>query len=241
MAKKKVMLFIVEGPTDETSLSTVLNHIFSSSTVKFQVVHGDILTRDFTSSDKIVEAVWNQVKAFMGSIYKKSDICCMVHLTDMDGVFIPDDAVIEDSAMKNSEPPHYTETQIRTPNRAGILDRNKRKQNNINRLSICPKIAGIPYSMYYFSLNLDHVLHGKTNISAWEKIQCAEEFDLKYGEDPDGFTLFMRESSFSVCDDYRGSWAFIKTGLHSLERHSNFGIELPPIKDAETWTGDLAT
>jgi len=45
MAKKKVMLFIVEGPTDETSLSTVLNRIFSSSTVKFQVVHGDILTR----------------------------------------------------------------------------------------------------------------------------------------------------------------------------------------------------
>ena len=39
MAKKKVMLFIVEGPTDETSLSTVLNRIFSSSTVKFQVVH----------------------------------------------------------------------------------------------------------------------------------------------------------------------------------------------------------
>ena len=60
MAKKKVMLFIVEGPTDETSLSTVLNRIFSSATVKFQVIHGDILTRDFTSSDKIVAAVWEQ-------------------------------------------------------------------------------------------------------------------------------------------------------------------------------------
>ena len=71
MAKKKVMLFIVEGPTDETSLSTVLNRIFSSSTVKFQVVHGDVLTRDFTSSDKIVVAVWEQVKEFMGSIYRR--------------------------------------------------------------------------------------------------------------------------------------------------------------------------
>ena len=57
---KKVMLFIVEGPTDETSLSTVLNRIFSSATVNFQVIHGDILTRDFTSSDKIVVAVWAQ-------------------------------------------------------------------------------------------------------------------------------------------------------------------------------------
>ena len=74
MAKKKVMLFIVEGPTDETSLSTVLNRIFSSATVKFQVVHGDILTRDFTSSDKIVAAVWEQVKEFMGSIYRIAEL-----------------------------------------------------------------------------------------------------------------------------------------------------------------------
>ena len=80
------MLFIVEGPTDETSLSTVLNRIFSSSTVKFQVVHGDVLTRDFTSSDKIVAAVWNQVKAFMGEIYKKSDICRIVHLTNFEKI-----------------------------------------------------------------------------------------------------------------------------------------------------------
>lgn len=87
MAKKKVMLFIVEGSTDETSLSTVLSRIFSSSTVKFQVVHGDVLTHDFTSSNKIVTAVWEQVKDFMGSVYKKSDICRIVHLTDTDGVF----------------------------------------------------------------------------------------------------------------------------------------------------------
>lgn len=230
MAKKKVMLFIVEGPTDETSLSTVLNRIFNSSTVKFQVVHGDVLTRDFTESDKIIAAVWEQVKAFMGDIYKKSDICRIVHLTDMDGVYIPDDAVVHDESMEPKALPFYTDTQIQTPNVDGILDRNQRKRDNIDRLSACPKVAGIPYSMYYFSLNLEHILHGRTNLSDWEKIRCAEEFDLKYGDDPDGFTLFMKESSFSVCDDYRSSWAFIKTELHSLERYSNFGIELPPVK-----------
>lgn len=229
MAKKKVMLFIVEGPTDETSLSTVLNRIFSSSTVKFQVVHGDILTRDFISPDKIMTAVWTQVRGFMGTIYKKSDICRIVHLTDMDGVYIPDDAVLEEHTMKSSASPYYTETQIQTPNRASIVDRNQRKRKNIDRLSSCSKIAEIPYSMYYFSLNLDHVLHGKANISEREKIQCAEEFDLKYGEDPNSFTLFMKESSFSVCNNYHDSWSFIKTGLHSLKRYSNFGLALPDI------------
>ena len=59
---------------------------------------------------------------------------------------------------------------------------------------------------------------------------------MKYGDDPDGFTLFMKESSFSVCDDYRSSWAFIKTELHSLERYSNFGIELPSVEPAESET-----
>lgn len=229
MAKKKVMLFIVEGSTDEISLSTVLSRIFNSSTIKFQVVHGDILTRDFTAPDKIVAAVWEQVKAFMGNIYNKSDICRIVHLTDTDGVFIPDAAVVYDASMGSKSPPFYMDTQIQTPNVESIRDRNQRKRNNINRLSACPKISGIPYSMYYFSLNLDHVLHGKTNLSNWEKIQYAEEFDLKYGDDPEGFTFFMKESVFSVCDDYRSSWAFIKTECHSLERYSNFGIELPPI------------
>ena len=56
MARKKIMLFIVEGPTDETSLSTVLSRIFSSDTVHFQVVYGDVLTRDFVAPDKIVAA-----------------------------------------------------------------------------------------------------------------------------------------------------------------------------------------
>ena len=176
MAKKKVMLFIVEGPTDETSLSTVLNRIFSSATVKFQVIHGDILTRDFTSSDKIVAAVWEQEKEFMGSIYRKSDICRIVHLTDMDGVFIPDDAVVENDTVEIDTPPYYTETQIQTPNRAGILDRNQRKRNNIDRLSACPKVAGIPYSMYYFSLNLEHKLAvaGGINLQTLPRIIAAK-------------------------------------------------------------------
>lgn len=227
MAKKKIMLFIVEGLTDETSLSTVLSRIFSSSTVRFQVVHGDILTKDFTSSNQIVSAVWEQVRVFMSNIYKKNDICRIVHLTDMDGVYVSDDAVIENNTIKKNDHPYYTETQIQTFNRISVIDRNRRKRKNIDRLSICPQIAGIPYSMYYFSLNLDHVLHERTNISQWEKIRYAEAFDLKYGEDPNGFIHFMRESSFSICDDYCSSWAFIKTGLHSLERYSNFGIELP--------------
>lgn len=227
MAKKKIMLFIVEGPTDETSLSTVLSRIFSSDTVRFQVVHGDVLTKDFVESDKIIAAVNEQIKLFRGSVYKPGDFCKVVHLADTDGVFIPDGAVIKEEAAEGRQYPFYTDTQILTPEPANIINRNVRKSKNIAKLSSTGRIGGIPYSFYYFSCNLDHVLHGRNNLSEAEKIVCSRDFDLKYADDPNAFIRFMKDESFAVQGAYQETWTFIKQGVHSLERHSNFGIELP--------------
>lgn len=227
MAKKKIMLFIVEGGTEETSLYTVLSRIFSSDTVKFHIVHGDILTKDFPTSNKIVAAVNEQIKAFRGTIYRTTDFCKIVHLTDMDGVFISDDDVIESNDMLEDEPPKYTLEHIYSSNPEGIKRRNQYKRANINRLSTLGKISGIPYSLYYFSSNLDHVLHDKINLSDMEKIALAEEFDMQYADSPNEFIHFMKQSSFSVKGTYHDTWAFIKAERHSLERYSNFGTFLP--------------
>lgn len=226
MAKKKIMLFIVEGPTDETSLSTVLSRIFSSDTVRFQVVHGDVLTKDFVESDKIIAAVNEQIKLFRGSVYRPGDFCKVVHLADTDGAFIPEEAIKEEAA-EGRQYPFYTDTQILTPEPANIVDRNARKSSNIAKLSSIGRIGGIPYSFYYFSCNLDHVLHGRNNLSEAEKIVCSRDFDLKYADDPNAFIRFMKDESFAVQGTYQETWTFIKQGVHSLERHSNFGIELP--------------
>lgn len=226
MAKKKIMLFIVEGPTDETSLSTVLSRIFSSDTVKFQVVHGDVLTRDFVAPDRIIAAVNEQIKLFCGNIYKPSDFCKVVHLADTDGAFIPEDAVVAE-AVEGRQYPFYTDTQILTPEPANIIDRNARKGRNIAKLASTGRVGGIPYSFYYFSCNLDHVLHGRNNLSEAEKIACSRDFDLQYADDPNAFIRFMRDESFAVQGTYQETWAFIKQGTRSLERHSNFRIELP--------------
>ena len=220
------MLFIVEGPTDETSLSTVLSRIFSSDTVKFQVVHGDVLTRDFVAPDRIIAAVNEQIKLFRGNIYKPSDFCKVVHLADTDGAFIPEDAVVAE-AVEGRQYPFYTDTQILTPEPANIIDRNARKGRNIAKLASTGRVGGIPYSFYYFSCNLDHVLHGRNNLSEAEKIACSRDFDLQYADDPNAFIRFMRDESFAVQGTYQETWAFIKQGTRSLERHSNFRIELP--------------
>lgn len=102
-----------------------------------------------------------------------------------------------------------------------------RKSRNIDKLSRTGEISKIPYSFYYFSCNLDHVLHGRNNLSEKEKIECSRTFDLQYADDPNAFIHFMKDEPFAVQGTYQETWAFIKQGVRSLERHSNFGIELP--------------
>lgn len=46
MAKvKKVILFIVEGSTDETAFGLLFERVFKEHAVKFDIVGGDITTR----------------------------------------------------------------------------------------------------------------------------------------------------------------------------------------------------
>lgn len=87
---------------------------------------------------------------------------------------------------------------IRTAKMAQLIERNKRKSVNINRICFMSKVWGaVPYNAYYMSSNLDHVLYNKLNST---------------------------DSDFSVCDNFKQSWEYIKEEKHSLERHTNLGI-----------------
>ena len=50
---KKIVLFIVEGITDEMSLSLILSKLIDDSSVQFHVINQDI-TADFNSTVKIL-------------------------------------------------------------------------------------------------------------------------------------------------------------------------------------------
>ena len=96
---------------------------------------------------------------------------------------------------------------------------------NVERLASLNKVwVSIPYSVYYMSCNLDHVLYGKLNSSDEDKERDAIAFARKYKDDVPGFIDFMTKSEFSVCDGYKESWKYIQEERHSLERHSNLGI-----------------
>lgn len=62
MSEKKVVVFIVEGPSDEAALGTIMKEYFSSNEVQFIVVHGDITLKDYISDDNILKKINEQME-----------------------------------------------------------------------------------------------------------------------------------------------------------------------------------
>ena len=222
MAKRKIVFVIVEGPSDDEALGVLFSKIYDKDSVYVHIMHGDITTQSGVTPTNIVSKVGNCVRQYASqNHYKASDFKEVIHIVDTDGVYAPDSVVIEDpKAVK----PVYSVTEIHTANPTGIINRNKTKRENINRLNSTGKVWSLPYSIYYMSCNFDHALYGILNSSDEEKEENAYAFARKYRGDIPGFLKFILDSDFAVASDYKESWQYIAEGLHSLERHSNLGL-----------------
>ena len=221
MPRKKIVFVIVEGPSDEEALGVLLNRIYDSKAVYVQVMHCDITTELDINAGNVVAKIGDVVKQYAGRAFKPGDFSRIIHITDTDGAFIPDDAVVEDATAVK---PLYSVTEIRTQRKSGIENRNQRKRECLNRLSSASRIWGVSYQIYYMSCNLDHALYGKLNSTDDEKEADSFAFAKKYRDDIPGFMKYISESDFSVARSYLQSCQYIREGLHSLERHTNFGL-----------------
>ncbi len=221
MPRKKIIFVIVEGPSDEEALGVLLNRIYDSKAVYVHVMHCDITTELDVNPSNVVAKIGSLVKEYAGRTFKPGDFSQIIHITDTDGAFIPDDAIVEDATAAK---PLYSVTEIRTQRKNGIESRNRRKRENLNRLSSTSKVWNISYRIYYMSCNLDHALYGKLNSTDDEKESNAFAFAKRYRDDIPSFINYISESEFSVVDSYSQSWQYIREGLHSLERHTNFGL-----------------
>lgn len=221
MKRKKVVLIIVEGPSDEEALGAILSRYFDENEVRVYVRRGDITTEKGNKCSNIISKVNECVKQCMRQYpFKRSDFKRIIHVVDMDGAFFTDNVIVED---KDAYKPIYTEEVIRTNHPEGIVKRNAQKRENINRLIPTSIIGNIPYQIYYMSSNLDHVLYNKLNSTNDEKESDAHNFAIKYKDDLNGFKAFLQDSDFSVNQNFIDSWDYIKQEKHSLERHTNFG------------------
>ena len=221
MPRRKIVFVIVEGPSDDGALGVLLSRIYAGEKVHVEIMHCDITTELDINAGNVVAKIGDVVKNYAGRTFKPRDFSRIIHITDMDGAFIPDDAIVEDAAAVD---PFYSVTEIRTQRKSGIENRNRRKRECLNRLSSASQIWGVPYQIYYMSCNLDHALYGKLNSTDDEKEADAFVFAKKYRDDIPGFMKYISESDFSVVGSYSQSWQYIREGLHSLERNTNLGL-----------------
>ena len=222
MARRKVVLLIVEGPSDETALDFLFQYFYDPSKVYVRALHKDITSETGNTNANIVKKVCEEIKNFMRTYpVKKSDFLEIIHVVDTDGAFVNSSKIIEDtSAIKVN----YTPTEIRAFNREAIILRNAQKSRNLNILYGTQQIWKIPYRIFYMSCNLDHVLHNQQNSSDTDKTNNAYVIVRRYKQCPNKYITFLSQSKFSVMGDYKESWEYIKKDLHSLERHTNIGI-----------------
>ena len=225
---KKVVLFLVEGASDLTSLEFIDN-INTDETIKFQITSGDITSKLNITPQNCREEINKILLSFLErSKLRKTDIIKIIHILDVDGVYIPEINIIED---KNIKKFLYTINGIVAPSKENVQKRNESKKQIVEKLLVTSKINSIPYEMYYMSCNLEHVLHDKLeDISEDEKKELANKFADRFYEKEIEFIDFINNKDFKVLGDYKATWDFIKKDLNSVNRYSNFWLFFENLK-----------
>ncbi len=221
--KKKILLVLVEGPSEETALGHFFVKFFEQKNLesRVHVLHMDITTEDGVSPSNIRSMLLEKIDDYLGRYYlERSDVENIIQIVDTDGAYISDSKIVEDSACEHF---YYTENEIRSFNPKMVVNRNKRKRMNLNALCKLREVGRMSYRVYYMSCNLDHVLYNLLNISDEKKRISANDFLIRYQDDLQGFIDLTTKSSFSVMKDYKDSWEYIKNH-ESLKRHSNIGL-----------------
>ena len=232
MAKKKILLFVVEGQTESFALGGVLSNFFNDKFhIFFHEIGGDILTK-FYYMNTPKQSLGVAVKDFLriNNFTSKNVIYKVIHLIDTDGCYAPDDCIIYNPKYTKDVGCYYTDTTIETDNPNEKKKRNNEKRLAINTLITMQKpvvLGTIPYEIYYFSCNRDHALHGNHNPSRKQKNLYAYQFKNEYENDYNKFKGFLKNLFPNIPEkSFKASWEYIKQEYHSLEKGSNFYLFL---------------
>lgn len=251
--KRKIVLFLVEGKSDREALqigiSELYDEIDNDIEVFFPTIHideedrgGDITTCRY--KDKRSRTWWVSPTNIEDAIYLlflndffdemkilPKDVTEIIQIVDTDGVYISDDKVLVDQGLSEQKSPYYADESIHCSDITRILRRNEQKRANLDVLcaktTLQVKQKTVPYSVYFFSANLDHFLHHNANLDYKSKISLAQSFSSGFIGDTEGFVRFFSEDVDAITGmTYDESWKYIRNGINSLARHTNLNILL---------------
>ncbi len=220
---KKIILLLVEGLTDEEALALVFSKLAKEHDIEFDVLHTDITADENMTVKYIGERIKREIADYLrkNPFIKRKDILKVVQIIDTDGAFVPPSLVRQSTSGKTE----YFETYISAKNMSRLIRRNISKRAIAHLLAESEQMAGLPYEIYYFSRNIEHVLHNiEDDLTDDEKESLAYEIAEKYGEHPDEFLELLYDESFHVSGTYRETWEFIMENGNSLKRYSNVSL-----------------
>lgn len=157
MNEKKVVIVVVEGPSDENALGGILKEFFSSEEVQFKVVHGDITSDETTAVDNVVKKIDELVDDVRERYsYHWDDFAKIIHIADTDGAFTKE--CIQKADVENIQ---YYEDHIQASSVVRAERRNAHKAEIMSKLYMTGKVHEIYYRLYFNSCNLEHVLYNE--------------------------------------------------------------------------------
>lgn len=251
--RKKIIVFLVDGYSELEALRPTFSALYDSIDPEYEVFFppmtedGDERGGDLTSKyginpstiEKCIEKLYFKSFLQKNKLYPK-DISEVIHIIDMDGAYIDDDSIRYGINPKGQDKPFYDSDNglIITTNVERLVERNQHKRENIDYLISLGKIKigskSIPYSIYFFSSNLDHVLYDEPNIEEGkEKVARAQGYALRYIDDPEEFIKSIETVPGSLSDmSYSESWDFIRErNSNSIKRHTNICLLFKILKD----------
>ena len=223
MNKKKVFLFIVEGLSDKEALEPIVSELLRMKKIYFKILRCDLtaaLDRRFYHHN-MKERIKIVIDEFleMNRGIRKADIEKLIYLTDIDGCYIASDYVFY-SECDNCF--RYEDDGIYTNRPETAIERNRLKSRNLNIINSTQEVYHFPIEVYYFSCNLDHVLHDERNMKQENKVVYAEAFADQYEGCESKFINYISDDNLFPKCKYDQSWSHIKQDLNSLLKYSNF-------------------
>ena len=237
LANKKAIVIIVEGITDQMILQSFLEQIIDPKKLYIKMMHGDIL-----SDINVRLGPKAQIGKIMHDIvlertkFTPENLLMIIQLTDTDGIFIPEENFEVDEKRTYPQKQRYVYDfddnkvyfdSIKSKNE--ISKTWKMKKQNVDKLKN-PYIYAkkVPYSLYFNSLNLEHVIFDELVNDKKEKVALnfIESLDYDYKL----FKTFMKKKK--IGSDFDSSWDQIANNVHWSQSFSNL-IYL--LKEIETY------
>ncbi|WP_093914358.1 hypothetical protein [Succiniclasticum ruminis] len=256
---RKFILFIVEGASDLAFLESPLQKLYDSAfpgkyRVKIHYTSGDLMSRLDANAKTVLKALDRNVKAALDKgrfVCELEDIEMIIQIVDLDGVFIPNSCVEFKPGQKKA---WYDDKQgkIFTDKPDKIRTRNKTKSTVLRELiqkrelffkskrkkgktAEEPEKLVIPYRVFFFSCNADHVFLNEANLkmddiktTEKEKKKRSNEFQERAEQQPYLFENRILEFSTNKLE-YEESWKWPEAGVNSLQRRTNLDILVKPL------------